>query len=231
MSSNIVAPVIQNVPSVPVNNGLSTANNVDDIIKYCCPKFFQAMFKPFLVKIYQASLKISHLTDTIDNLLSHVPNDTYPPQIQDTDTMRESALNVVVTHHQHNTSILEKSEIPDFMNTYFAFMKENALAMCQKACTLARQHVNKQIMVKHKQFTLNKNSDTVMTDVNMLDIRGTIQTEIRKALLSNGSKNKKVKPRKGAKSSTKPLPKTKNKGKGQSQGNGKWNWKKKPVKK
>ncbi|RKF55966.1 hypothetical protein OnM2_085004 [Erysiphe neolycopersici] len=233
MSSNIVVPVIQTVPSAPINNGLSTANNVHGLIKYCCPNLFQAMFNSFLVKIYRASLKISHLTDTIDNL-SLAVNDTYPPQIQgaikvpqlqfskdyensgdrqawdiaaselirttkadhtkksiDTDIMRESALNVVETHHQHNTSILEKSEIPDFMNTDFAFMKENALTMCQKACTLARHHVIKQIMVKHKQFTLKKNSVTVMTDINILDIRGTVQAEIRKALQSNDSRNKK----------------------------------------
>uniref|UniRef100_A0A381L139 Bgt-20309 n=1 Tax=Blumeria graminis f. sp. tritici 96224 TaxID=1268274 RepID=A0A381L139_BLUGR len=81
MSGSRVVPVITTALSSRSEDSLSTANTIDDIVRFCCPPSFTSGIKILLKEVHATELKRQNVKTAIEHFEIHLTSGTFPPQI------------------------------------------------------------------------------------------------------------------------------------------------------
>ncbi|CAD6500093.1 BgTH12-04196 [Blumeria graminis f. sp. triticale] len=81
MSSSRVTPVFVQ-PSIGKEDGFTNATNIDEIVKFCCPRFFAPGMKILLKEVYSTEVRRLNVAASVEMLSNHLTAGTYPPKFK-----------------------------------------------------------------------------------------------------------------------------------------------------
>lgn len=81
MSGSRVVPVITTALSSRSEDSLSTANTIDDIVRFCCPPSYTSGIKILLKEVHATEPKRQNVKTAIEHFQNHLTSGIFPPQI------------------------------------------------------------------------------------------------------------------------------------------------------